>query len=790
MDPSFESQPRDSRLERFSAAASNIISIERGLTATALNKIRHLANEQRLSEDQVSACLDRIGDGGSALGRVGRYEQVFLDRLNADLAKTNASVLSPQESQTLIRLAGVEYQISSSRAQQLLDYAAKQRGLQQISAADARNRIRAIIEQRLESSDHRQGELDDEIVSHAANFGISADEVKVLWDAEIQRHDQERHRRKTRFIAVTGSVLTAVLAVAVYWLWLNAHHRASADPTTTEPIVAPKAIAIEDAQAPPIDPTPDVSNNEAPQEILDLPPTVAGASQFEIGDLLRTPNTARILRFEKWQARFLELIGKDFEQSLPDANPPTLAERQKKQDALDALKSDSSNARIHARALDDLSVLTQSIGDITPEEATSIAAFCFHKHSASTEVAIIRAVKPFGRWPNFLLAVADVFADKKPQKPTDSWNQRIAFAITDGKMRSNENLSASFFALARSKLKELLKEHEHNSADVETNIEGDFAEHLRQFIAENISDRLHQRYFNHLIDIRDLKQRSMQRRIELQQILIEALLFAKRDDASQSDAETYFSRLNSAKTLGEQLALSRQTTISLVSRHLQWLKETTAAPPPLEQRLSLRINVTRARRLRDEAEDAAMTGDTAEIENAVAKYKAAIDSGDAATIRSCLRGLMAIAQNQTDRNRYRRQLGLVNGVHSGPLSKFASDDGDENNEGNGGNVNSPQIVCKAIIRQCQQLRRGRTPREKPADREPTKPDEIVAALNWLASSDLPLTSFELDRLLQIEAEAMEMMDAGRTSFSAILLPTSVQAALPPVDVTPLVPLGR
>ena len=778
MDKAFELQPRDSRLEKFSATVGNIISVERGLTSTALSKIRHLASKQHLSEDQIIECLDRIGGGGSALGRIGRYEQIFLDRLDTDLSRTSGAVLSPQQTQTLIRLATVEFQIGAPRAEQLLDYVAKQRGLKQISVADARSRLRVLIAQRLELSDRRREGFENELFAHGASFGISADEVKTLVDSEVATRNRKRARSKSQLLAAVGSVLIAVgLTVAGCWLWLNTQTLSRLHPTT----IQSDTIEIKKLQTDSAAETPTDSQNQVTQPRKNLSPGANEDSTFGIDDFFLTPNTASVLRFEKWQARFVELAGQEFEQPPPDVNVSSFADGQKKKAALNALRSEESNERTKTRALDDLSALAERIGDITPEEATSIVTFCFRKHSASTEVAMVRTVKQFGRWPNFLLAVSDAFADKGRQSSSDGWKQRIAFAITDGKLKSSDDFPAAFFALARLKVQERLREHEQPQGDLKTSMESDLVEHLRQFIFDSINAQRHQRYFYRLIAARNLKQPSMQRQIELQQILIEALLFAKHDDDSLAVAETYFNHLNSATTLGEQWKHSRQSALKLVAMHLQWLNETAATSLTLEQQQPVRLNVPKARRLRDEAEHAAMTGDGALIANAVARYETAIDCGDAVTIRSCLRGLIAIAKGRPDQNRYYRQLDFVNGGHLGPFSRFTGDTL---------SVDSTPPDWQAIICQCRQLRRSQTPQDQLAKPSPAKPADIWAALTWLSGRSSPLAGFELNLLLHIEAEATEMMDSVETPLSKIQLPSSVQATLPPVEVTPLVPLGR
>ena len=785
MDHSLEPQPRDSRLETFSAAASNMIALEKGLTWTAISKIRALAAQQHLTEDQLAECLDRIAEGGSALGRVGRYEQIFLDRLNADLIKIRGAVLSPQMAQELIRSGTVEYQISVPRAQQLLDHVATQHRLQQVSAADARNRIRAIIGQRFESSDPQRGDFENEIVAHGANFGINADDVRELLNSVVEARNRLKAGRQRRLVAVTGSILIAVgLAIAGCWLWPNTQTTASLPQPAHQPIATPNAIEIKGAGTETIDQPTEDSQNAGVQSTENPSVSAGRPSKLDIDDLLKVSHPALVSRFEKWQARFVELLDQDFEPPLPDNRAAAFADRQKKRKALDALAFEPSTERIQIRALDDLSVLAQRIDDLTPEEAKSIASFCFRRHNQALEVAIVRVAKQFGRWPNFLLAVSDAFGNQDRLRSTGEWNQRFAFAITDGKLKKDENLSASFFALARLRLQELLLQHEQARVGKKTKVEGDFVKHLRQFISDNVNDRQHGRYFNRLIDARDLGQPSMRRQIELQQILIEALLFAKPDDVSLSVGETHFSRLNSAATLGEQLTYSRQSAMRLVNRHLQWLKQTGSTATVTRQQ-TVGLSAAKARRLRDEAETAALSGDVAQMANAVATYEAAIDCGDTATIRSCLRGLIAIAKNPLDLNRYHRQLDFVNGGQRGPLSKFA-----------GATVDGQptQKDWQSIIMRCRQLRRSIAPQEqseKPANADANPDADVInSALGWLADRGPPLSMFELDLLLRIEAQAPVKMKSIQASLLRIQLPSPIQATIPSVEVTPLVPLRR
>ena len=211
-------QPRDSRLEQFVTTARNIIMIERGLTSTAMVKIRYLAKRQQLSNDQVESCLSQISGGNSSLGRVGRYEQLFLDRLATDLpAISNAEasgVLPPTIQRQAIQIAIDEFQIKETRANQLLSFSAKQHGLRQVSASDAKAKLRDWIADRLDSREFQSADLRGQISGLAERFGINDTEVDELIDAEMTaRQKQQSQTKRWLFCGVLVAASVAVAGV-------------------------------------------------------------------------------------------------------------------------------------------------------------------------------------------------------------------------------------------------------------------------------------------------------------------------------------------------------------------------------------------------------------------------------------------------------------------------------------------------------------------------------------------------------------------------------------------------
>ena len=787
MQPSSDALPRDSRLENFSAAAGNIISLQRGLTPAALIKIRHLAAAQHLTEDQIIACLDRIGAGTSKLGRVGRYEQVFLDRLNDQFSKTSATVLSPRAAREALEWAEEEFQISASRAQQLLDHVAQDVGLQQISAADAQQRTRMLIAQKLDSPKHLRGDFKAELMSYAANFGISADEVTVWLDTEIENRNQRKAGRN-RWVRMVGTALLIALGVVAAGVWRWQNMPTPKRQIATTPTKRTESNSIQKKETvPETIPQPMVESSRATDEVASL----------KIDDFVSLEKALPASKFQKWQASFVELVGRDFQRSPSETTPPLLADRQRKEDAIEALRSEGSSERIKIRALDDLNVLSDRIEDVTAEEAEAIARFCFQQHDAALENAVLGSVKQYGRWPRFLLAVSDAFAISEQAGSASDWHRRIAAAITDGKLKSNNDLSTSFFDLARLRVKERVMAITQTQAPNRANIETQWVDHLRQFIDDQMHDRATRSYFHRLIDGRSVELPSMQRQIELQQILIEALLFAKLDDDSLAVGEAYFRRLNSAATMGQQLEQSRKAAGDLVTLHWRWLQRGSGVEGAGSQRdlrwLPDPARYTSARRWRDEAELMVLSGDGKQLSNAVEKYKSAIAVGDAAMTRSSLTGLVAIASTPADRNAYQRQLDFVNGGQMGPFSRFTGggDGGSETAIGGSAQTQSPPPQhWRAISTKCLHLRGSGDSLEAALPVPAASVAEIWAALDWLANQENPLSLFELDVLLSIEATANDASQSTQPSLSSFGLPWPLQATLPPKVLTPLVPLPR
>jgi len=759
-------QPRDSRLDQFSAAASNIISIDRGLTKTALVKIRHLAEQQHISDEQVIECLNKISAGGSALGRVGRYEQLFLDRLAADLPKTSSAVLSPVMEQQAIQIATEEFQISASRASQLLAHAAKENGLLRISSTDAKAKLRDAIANRLNTRDYQKGDLVSEITGLADRFGISGEDVDQLIDTEIDFRNQTASQRKRWLLG--GILIPDAKTTDDQRAGISSFEK-SPNEIDSEPERPIKELSSS------------VGASEASAQTADPDTPADPVRSLAVDDFELEFDNGTALELEKWHRQLLEFADQTLVPSPSTTQRSSTTDLRKSTDAIESLNANGTDDRIQIRGLEDLAALAQRLPDLTASDASALARFCLDPQQSSVQLAAQSTINRFGRWPNFLLAVSDELA-----KQTTDQNERMCLLLTNGKLDKNANLSDTIFALAQFRIQERVSAQQQNSVVETKRADQALVNHIRMFISTEISSQFQQRYFGRLIDTRDRSLPSIQRRIELHQILIEAILFAHADAASLALAETYFRDVNSATTLGQQLDLSRRAMLDLSALHLANRKQSDAWQTG-DQTLSS-ISIKEARRLRDRAERYVLSGEASKRSAAVDDYLAALSCRDSGIARSCLRGLIQIANGQSEKRRYQRQLDFVNSGQLGP--RINSDFTEEERP-------PTQDMLQTIVSFCQNVRRpeafqsgSESAFATALNNSPQSYQSILKGIDSISKKQAPLSMLDLDLIVHIEAAARLAMENDGILRTDIKFPHQTQMLLPSNELTPLTPLGR
>ena len=775
-------QPRDSRMEQFATTARHIIIAERGLTATALMKISSLAKQQHLSNEQVELCLSQISDGDSSLGRVGRYEQLFLDRMATDLpAISNAQasgVLSPSVERQAIQIAVDEFQISETRANQLLSFSAKQYGLSQVSATDAKVKLRQWIANQPNWRESQPTDLRSQISGLAERFGINAAEVDELIEAEIISRKKQRSL-KTRGL-FCGVLAAASLAVAGLALGPHLRSWVPDDPTVLENTASKSDLEssspVENKQV--LENTRTTGRPDQPQN----PELVVDEYNLLLDEIF---DDGSVRELGQWHQRLVEIANPPLNNLDPKSTKASLAVRRKKNEAIAALQTKDTSGRTQIRGLEDLSDLTESLTDITAAEAKVLALFCLQSDSAELQLAVQRKIDRFGQWPQFLLAISDQLA-KQIQPPSgQQWKRRIALLLTKRNLPRDSRLSETIFSIAGLRLQEnALSQRQRDKTELMKS-EQSLANLVGRFISFELTDPSDQQYFHRLINYRDLTAMSMQRRLELQQILIEAILLADADTEQSIIAEPYFRNIQTANTIGQQLIQSRQAMLKISAMYLakrQQSKELIGLQVFKTQPL---VTVEEASQLRDRAELAVLSAEQSQMANAVMDYRRAASCSDSGIARSSLRGLIAITKDPQEKQRYRRQFDFVAGGQMGPCdnlftTKLVAETGPELQE---------------VIALCQKLRRGELiePQMRDAfgnasDDWPMPSKTLWTVLSSILERPYPISMSDLALVVEIESAVKLAVENSEEARFELQLPWRMQALLPPIELNPLMPL--
>ena len=788
MDNPTTPRPRDSRLEQFATTARNIIMIERGLTATAIVKIRHLAKQQHLSTEQVETCLSQISGDDFSTGRVGRYEQLFLDRMATELPSISnaeaSGVLSPMIERQAIQVAVDEYKISESRAKQLLSFFAKQHGLRQVSMADAKSKLRDWIGQRMNSREFQPADLTIQISGLAKRFGISEADVDQLIEAEIATA-KKRQTLRNRWLTY-GAIAVAFISAAIY-LFSHVTFFSSA-PNTSETLEKTEPE------------TDQIATTKEQQSLANVETTIkqnpSNNSEFRLEDFELPLDDNSVKQLKQWQQRLIAIANQSPGDLNPKTSPDSFTNLKKKNQAFANLQSEDAGSKAQLRGLENLSNLTDSLTAINAAEAKTLAEFCLQANSAELQLLIQRKIDRLARWPRFLLEFSDQWAESNSNQISKSqlWKQRIGIFLAKAKSTNEADIADLLFAKAKLRLAEIVSTQSEQNVVVDRHQAAKtLADHVRQFIFAEQPDSPSRQYFLRLVDQRDRDAVSMQQRLELQQILIESIVFNCSDDQLCKIADAHYRKLPQYRDLSEQFAGSRRAMLELVSQYVTWREKNLGQNGFTDKDYLLLAtqplaSLKEAHRLRNQAELLVIAGDVSKRKVAEADYRAAASYGDEKITRSCLRGLIGIAEDPRMRQRYVRQLDFINDGQMGPIGPIARMDSNSNQPSR----TVPQTVILKIIKVCQKIRQEKSLSSEAKDflnstnqGSSRVVQEIGRVLHTTSQKPKPLSTLELYRIVQIEAMAKSARDKKNELHIEFDLSWEAQLTLRPLEIIPL-----
>lgn len=781
MDDASNIGPRDSRMEQFSSAAAEIIFAEKGLTASAQQKIRFLAKQKHISKKQMARCLKDLSGRDASLGRVGRYEQVFMDHLSGQLTSDLTSIFTPAMRQTAIALAAHDYQIASARAQLLLDHVVAREGIPQISAADAKEKLRALIVNEMAEGDRRESEIVSQLMPAAQDFGIADADVRVMVAQEITCHRRQQIRRWQ--LAASAALVVVILIGCFLFVVLST----SPPPTdgretevakSTDSPTATTGDGVERKGR-------DEENNNDPNEVRPAVPSKLtidqSAAEDDPIDLLDAFNVTNAIsnsdsvdEYERWHRRLIQLVGVPVEDR--DAADPnsgsSFSDLKRKRSVMSVLRSASSSDRETVEALKTLGSLAERLPDVTATEGELLSRFFFDRQSDEVKLGIESVIRRLGNWPRFLLAFSDAIRQNDADR---QWQQRLTFSLTAGRLKDQRltdeaNLWQAVFEMGILKLKEKRIAETIGGQGDETNL--NLERHALAFVGIEIKDIDDRNYFQRLIESRARNLGTLQRQIVIQQILIDAFGVSGNEKELRRTIDRHCDQINIAQTRGQQLKITQTTLATLSQLRLQGVKQRLTNNGSAVQQTGL-ISFAAGRTLRDQAEAIVIAGNDADIDLAVAKYLAATDCENLGIVRSSLRGLIGVVADETERKTFQRRIDFIDGGNFGP-GKFAGRM----------SVSYSAAQLRTIMETCRAIRSGgasNNPNRIFADGK----GDLWKALGLLAVKPNDLSQREFEFVVITEGQASAAIRSGSNKIDPIDYPWSIESKLAPVLIVPL-----
>lgn len=218
------SHTSDPRLRAFARQAVAIVVAHGGLNIQSQARLRSLAMQLRMSEEEFSQALKELQLDSDPQAQLSRYEQNFVKFLRRSFQAFPTKILALPWENRAIKLAETKYQISVPRARQLLETVCEQLEIKRVSLSDAE----AFIEQSIDD-----GVADRLTISEAArqqfyelgaNWGVARERVDEFLAQKIAANQRlerlERLRRLARQVLVVGSLLGALAIIMIAARWL------------------------------------------------------------------------------------------------------------------------------------------------------------------------------------------------------------------------------------------------------------------------------------------------------------------------------------------------------------------------------------------------------------------------------------------------------------------------------------------------------------------------------------------------------------------------------------------
>ncbi len=211
--PPPRTEDADQKVRRFQVRAAPILAAHGGINAASQIKLRALARELGLSEEEFLAAVSGPADAGAAHPTLSPEEQHRLERFAKNvvrsLRKQKRDVLTAPVEHALIDAGCNRYELPEEIARGTVRRVAVENGIRAVSKAEARQYLAEMVSQRVGENGWIDHATWQRVHSEGKQWGLTRDEVAAV----LSRYVTTVRRRGWMGYAALGLALVAVFAV-------------------------------------------------------------------------------------------------------------------------------------------------------------------------------------------------------------------------------------------------------------------------------------------------------------------------------------------------------------------------------------------------------------------------------------------------------------------------------------------------------------------------------------------------------------------------------------------------
>jgi hypothetical protein len=195
------------------------VAAERGWNERSRLKIKSLAEDLALPDRLYKIAVERLQRGDLEFEeRLTSWERGFQQFLKRQLSQSGSSVLTAAHEARAVRIARRQYEISPTRARQLLRQVAEQLGMSRVSKLEAAEYVAHVIDEQVGEATVIPDALRQRIHEAAVKWGVEPAHVDILIENRLAANRPSDLQGQTWIVRWLAIVLSLLLMLGLVWL--------------------------------------------------------------------------------------------------------------------------------------------------------------------------------------------------------------------------------------------------------------------------------------------------------------------------------------------------------------------------------------------------------------------------------------------------------------------------------------------------------------------------------------------------------------------------------------------